>query len=471
MKKTKVVCSIGPSSSSTEVLREMILKGMDVARFDLGRLANSFCHDVIQKIHELEKELHKTIGIMFDNRGPEVRVGTISNGKVFLKAKSEIILTNESVVGTEEKITVLYPNLLKDIKVGDILLFNSGKVKVKIKEKNTVTLKGMVEEEGLIYSHETVHIPKLSNSLDYLNERNKEDILFAIQENIDFLALSFVRNKNDVLEVTDLLIENNNDYIQLITKIENEYCLDDLDQIIELSDGIMIARGDLGVELPIEKLPGIQKKVIAKVHQANKIGLVSTEMLASMEEEKRPTRAEVSDVYNAVMDLADAVSLGSETSVGTYPVEAVFTMTNIITQAEEEMDYERILKEIRSTENQDVPSSIAHAVVDICNHIDIKAIIAATNSGYTAKKISRYRPCCPVIATSPNKDTVRSLTLHYGVIPVLSKTYKTTDEIIEHCGSIAKEMLTLEKKDHFIITGGFPASLQNTNFMRIEEVI
>ena len=233
----------------------------------------------------------------------------------------------------------------------------------------------------------------------------------------------------------------------------------------------MIARGDLGVEMPIEKLPGIQKSVIAQIHQANKLGLISTEMLASMENQKRPTRAEVSDVYNAVMDMADAVCLGRETAVGKYPVISIETMVNIIEQAESEMDYDQILKEIRRNEKPDVTSSIAHAVVDISNRLEAKAIITATNSGYTAKKISRFRPSCPVIATSPEKDTVRSLVLHYGVIPKLSHQYDSTDEIVKHCGDIAKELLSLKKNDHFIITGGFPASLQNTNFMRVEEVI
>lgn len=470
MKKAKVVCSIGPASSSIEILRKMIENGMDVARFDLGKLAYPFCSDAIAKIHNLELELNKTVGIMFETKGPEFRVGTISNGKTFLTAGTEIEIWINSVVGTSEKISIGYPKLLTDVKVGMYLLFNSGRVKVKIISKKQEYLIGVVEEEGLIFSHETVHIPKLDYTMDYLSMKDREDIRFAIKEDIDFLALSFVRSANDVLDVTDLLIEEGNDHIQLITKIENEPCLDDLEHIIELSDGVMIARGDLGVEIPIEKLPGVQKKVIAKIHEANKIGIVSTEMLASMEEEMRPTRAEVSDVYNAVMDLADAVSLGRETSVGTYPIQSVQTMVKIVTQAEAEIDYEQVLREIISKEKQDMTSSIAHAVVDTANRLRAKVIVTATNSGYTAKKISRFRPLCPIIATSPEKDITRSLVLHYAVTPVLTHEYKTTDEIVKHCSEIAKELLSLKKKEYLIITGGFPADLENTNFMKVEEI-
>ncbi len=470
MKKTKIVCSIGPSSSEIDVLRKMIQGGMDVARFDLGKLSYSFCTETVDKIHKLEKELGKTIGIFFENRGPEMRVGTISNGKVYLKAGNELLITTESIIGNEEKIYLNYPNLLNDAQLGMELLFNSGRVKVKMLGKKDDMLLCEVLEEGYIFSHETVHIPKLDYSLSYLNEKNKEDILFAIGQDVDFLGLSFIRNSNDVLDVTDLLIEEENDHIQLITKIENEACLEDLDRIIELSDGLMIARGDLGIELPIEQLPGIQKSVIMKVHQENKLGIVSTEMLASMEHDKRPTRAEVSDVYNAVMDLADAVSLGNETSSGLYPVESVETMVNIVNQAEQETDYEQVLQEIRRNEKQDVTSLIAHAVVDIANHLNANAIVTPTNSGYTAKKISRFRPKCMIIATSPIEDTVRSLTLHYGVYPTLAKEYATTDEIVDHCGTKAKEILNLKKGNHYVITGGFPASLQNTNFIRVEEV-
>ena len=471
MKKTKVVCSIGPTSNSMDVLRGMIESGMNVARFDLGKFSYSFCSEVLEKIRKLELDLDKTIGIMFENRGPEIRIGTLANGKVFLKGGSEIEIYGESMVGSEEKISIQYPNLIKDVRVGMELLLHNGRVKIKVIRKMQDHLVGVVEIEGFVFSHETVHIPKLDYTLDYLSKKDQEDIQFAIKEDVDFLALSFVRNSNDVLDVTDLLIENGNDHIQLITKIENEFCLEDIDHIIELSDGIMIARGDLGVELPMEFLPGIQKQLICKVHQANKIGIISTEMLASMETEIRPTRAEVSDVYNAVIDLADAVSLGKETSIGNHPIQAVQVMTRILEQAEKEMDYEQILKEINGQEKRNVTSSIAHSVVDVANQLQAKVIITATNSGYTAKKISRYRPSCPIIATSPEKETVRSLVLHYGILPVLSHQYHSTDDIIHECKELANQMIKFKKNDYFIITGGFPASLQNTNFMRVEEVL
>ena len=254
----------------------------------------------------------------------------------------------------------------------------------------------------------------------------------------------------------------------MIAKIENMQAVEGLDQIIELSDGIMIARGDLGVEVPLEKLPGIQKRSIAKVHQANKIGLVSTEMLASMEHEVKPTRAEVSDVYNAVMDEVDAVALGNETTIGDYPVETVRMMQKLLIAAENEVDYG--LFTVNQQVRPDVTSLIASSIVMTANQLGAKGIVTSTNSGYTAKKISFYRPSCPILAATPSLDTLRSLTLHYGIYPVLMNRFDTSDEIVEYSKQLAIDLLSLKKGDYFVVSGGIPVSLNNTNFMKVEEI-
>lgn len=470
MKKTKIVCGIGPSNSSNTIIREMIENGMDVARFDLGYVTYDFVKEKIDLIRKISTELNKTCGIMLDTNGPEFRIGTLANGKVFLNEGDEVNIYSTPRVGTKEGFSVVYDSLVKDIHEGMHILFSDAKVEVEVTSKMTETIICKVIKGGFIFSKETVHIPRINYSMDYVSEKDKEDIAFAHSVKADFLALSFVRSHFDVLDITDLLIENNDDHIEIISKIENENALDDIDAIISTSDGIMVARGDLGIEMPLEKLPGIQKELITKAHFANKLSLVSTEMLASMENELRPTRAEVSDVYNAVFDLSDAVVLSKETSIGDNPVEAVKMMNRIICAAENDLDYRHLLSDMGSVDLQDITSSIAHSVVDIANRLEIKGIITTTNSGYTAKKISMFRPSCPVVATSPNADTVSSLTLNYGIYPILTNKLDTTDAIVENCKKIVREKLKLNKKDLVIITGGFPAISNNTNFMKVEEL-
>lgn len=470
MKKTKVICTMGPSSSTTEVLRQMIASGMDVARFNLSHASHGFCRETIAKIRSLEKEYHKVVGILFDTNGPELRLGRVENGSCFLKKGREVKVYGTDRLGNETELSVNYEELLKDVSINHELLLSDGKVRLKIVSKLEDCLLCEVEEEGYVYSNRTVHIPNIRFRLDYLSEKDREDIQFAVSEKVDFLALSFVRSHFDVLDVTDYLIELGDDHIQLISKIENQDAIEEVDAILKDSDGIMVARGDLGVELPLEKLPGIQKRVIEKANAMNKISIVATEMLSTMENDNRPTRAEVSDVYNAVIDGSDAVMLSGETTIGNFPVETVSMMRKIIESAEEEMNYLALFNQIRREEEQDITTSIAYSVVECAAHLKVKAIVASTNSGYTAKKISGLKPICPIIATSPRKDTVRSLTLNFGVYPVLVNEFISTDEIVADCKRVAKEQMKLDSSDRIIITGGFPADLNNTNFMKIEEI-
>lgn len=470
MKKTKIICTIGPSSSTTEVLRKMIESGMDVARFNMSHASHAFCRDMINKIRALEQEYHKVIGILLDTNGPELRVGTIESGQCFLRKNQEVKVYGEDVLGNNEQISINYSDLVKDVSVNHELLLSDGKVRLKVISKLEDCLLCSVLDEGYIYSNRTVHIPNIRFSLDYLSLKDKEDIKFAVEEKVDYLALSFIRSHFDVLDVTDYLIELGDDHIQLISKIENQDAIDDIDNILNNSDGVMVARGDLGVEVPLEKLPGIQKMVIKKANDMNKIAIVATELLSTMENDNRPTRAEVSNVYNAVVDGSDAVMLSGETTIGNYPVETVEMMRRIIESAEEDIDYITLLEKAIKIDQQDITSSIASSVVEIAAKLNIKAIVASTNSGYTPKKISRFRPSCPIIATTPKRDTLRSLALYFGVYPILVNEFITTDEIVDECKRVAIKEMNLENKDKLIITGGFPADLNNTNFMKIEEI-
>lgn len=470
MKKTKIICTIGPASSDVETLRKMINSGMDVARFNLSHASHQECHKAIEKIKKLEKEYQKTIGILFDTNGPELRLGKLKEGQCFLKQGTEVKVYGKEILGNEKEIAINYEEIVRDVNINTTLLLSDGKVVLKIINKLQDYLLCIVQQEGFIYSNRTVHIPSIRFQKDYLTEKDKEDIRFAVEEKVDFLALSFVRSHFDVLDVTDYLIELGDDHIQLISKIENEDAIEEIDDILRDSDGIMVARGDLGVEMPMEKLPGIQKMIIEKANLCNKISIVATELLATMENDNKPTRAEVSDVYNAVIDGSDAVMLSGETTIGNYPIEAVETMTKIIVSAEEDINYIELLDNAARNEKQDATSSIAYSVVDTANRLNLKAIVASTNSGYTAKKISRFRPMCPILATSPNQDTVRSLTLYFGIYPKLVNEFLSTDEIVDSCKKEAIKLFELEKNDQIVITGGFPASLNNTNFMKIEEI-
>lgn len=469
MRKTKIICTIGPATEEKEMIKKLVLSGANLFRINLSHASHEFCDEVIKTIKKIERELNTNIGIMLDLTGPSLRISNLNGGKVYLNKDKEIRIYNYEVLGTSSQISFNHPEIVDYLRLKDKIILSDGKIELEVikKEKNSIVAK--ILNEGYVYSNKAVHVSNTSYQIPFISDKDKDDIIYAISKNIDFLALSNVRTHEDVLEVIDLLISLKNDHINLIAKIETEEAFDDIDSILKLCDGVMVARGDLGLEMPIEKLPYVQKQVLKKALSNYKVGIVATDMLTSMEKSNMPTRAEVSDVYNAVIDGADAVMLCNETTVGAYPLETLEMMGKIIESAEEDYDYIRNLDEIMSTEKQDITTTISYAVVNSALRLRTKAIVASTNSGYTAKKISRFRPICPIIATSPNLDTVRSLTLNYGVYPYLVEKEKTTDDIVKVCKKKVEETLNLDYGDKYIITGGFPASINNTNFMRIEE--
>ena len=468
MKKTKIIGTIGPVSENENVLKELIKNGLNCIRINMSHAYYDECINRINIVRKLNKELNSHVGILIDTKGPEIRTGDFENGMVTLEKDKIVYVTNKEIIGNEEKFTIRYPNLLKDVKKGGTILLNNGLVKLTVLDIVTDEIKCLVENTGNIKNKRSVNIPGVKLSIPFLSNKDKEDINFAIENDADFIALSFVSGKEDIEEVREILEKNENKHIQLIAKIENQMAVDNIEDILKVSDGIMVARGDLGVEVPMEQLPSIQKKLVKLSNKYGKICIVATEMLASMEFSPRPTRAEVSDVANAILDGTDAIMLSGETASGNFPVETVSIMSKIACETEASFNIDNInLK----NENNSITKVIANSVVDAADKLQSKNIVAATTSGYTARQVSKYRPNCIIIATSQNEKTVRSLVLNYGIYPVLVPNFTNTDDIVQNAIEVSKEINNLKKDDTIIITGGFPNNnVKHTNFMKIEKI-
>ena len=470
MNKTKIVATVGPMSSTKEMIKKMMLAGTDVFRINLSHSSYKDAEKICSHIKSLNRELSTNVGILIDTKGPEVRIGEIV-GDVVIEKDDIITITNKPSNGEFGNIQVNYNNLYKDVNVGDRILINDGLIELKVISILEEDIKCITINGGKLKSHKGLNVPDSMLSIDFLSDDNIEDIEFASRVHADFVALSFVRNANDVLDVNDMLIGLKNEHLQIISKIESKSSIEDIENIIKVSDGIMVARGDLGIEIPLESVPSVQKKIIKQSYSKGKICIVATEMLSSMESTSRPTRAEVSDVANAVLDGADAVMLSGETAVGSYAIETIETMNRIIESTECSMDYDEVLIKHTTNEQKDVTTVISHSVVDSANMLKARAIVASTISGYTAKKISAHRPCCPIIATTPRKDTATSLSLNWGVIPVVVNRFSNTDEIVYSAVQVTKKLIDLNKEDKIIITGGFPLKQNKyTNFLKIEEI-
>ncbi len=471
MKKTKIIATIGPASKDEDTLRKMILGGMDVVRLNLTHADHAFCKNIISKIKKLNEELDRHVAILLDTQGPDIRVGTIAKDSAKLTKGDKIRIYKNEVLGDRTKFSLNDPAVVDEVLVGARVLIDDGKVELKVVDKDKGYLLCEVKNEGYIASKKSVNICGSPRVRPFLSEKDIEDIKFANQVDADFLAVSFVSSYDDILEVNDLLISMGNDHIGLIAKIETEKSVQKIDNIIEECDGIMVARGDLGVEMPLEKIPGIQKKIINKCIDKGKVCIVATELLASMEVKIRPTRAEVSDVANAVIDGVDSVMLSGETAMGQYPILAVETMKKIIKTAEANINYTALLEKGKRSEVPDIVGLIAYSVADCSNRLSAKAVMVTTASGTTARKLSRFRPLSPIFALSPNIVTVKSLALHFGVIPILVKELNQFDKITKMAIDVAKERLTLETGDKILITGGYPFKENSpTNFMKIEEI-
>jgi len=471
MKNTKLVCTIGPSCLDEVTLKRMIENGMDVVRINMSHASHSFAEEIIQKIRKLNIDMNRNVGILIDTKGPEIRIGDLGVACVRLIDSQQILLSPKPTDLSKGIININERTLSFSLDIDNLILIDDGNIKLVVVGINNEDIICRVLEGGILKSNKGVNVPNCEIQTTFLSDQDKNDILFASRIGVDYIALSFVRNSNDVLDVNDILISERNEHTQIISKIECKSAIDDIDDIIKVSDGIMVARGDLGVEIELEKVPCVQKNIIKKVRNKGKLCIVATEMLASMETKQRPTRAEVSDVANAVIDGVDAVMLSGETAIGSYPIETVKTMFKIIEETEKSLDHHKILNDCYEEDNSDTTSVLAYSTVEAANMLKVKAIVVTTISGYTARRVSNYRPNCPIIAVTPIDDTATSLSLSWGVIPVIIGKCNSTDEIINVSTEIAKNNVDLNKNDKIIITGGFPfEEAKTTNFMKVEEI-
>lgn len=471
MKKTKLICTIGQSCKDEEILKEMIKNGMNVARINLSYSNHEFAEEIVNKIRKLNNELNTNVGILFDTKGREIRVGEFKEGYIELLENDIITLTPDKMNISCNRINISQRKLSLDLDIDTKVLLDDGNIELVVIGIKNADITCKVVRGGILNSGASLNVPDVELSMDFLSLADKNDILFASKLNVEYIALSFIRNANDILDVNDILIGERNEHTEIISKIENQSAIDDIENIIKVSDGVMIARGDLGVEISLAKLPSVQKKIISEARRKNKICIVSTEMLSSMEYKTRPTRAEVSDVANAVIDGVDAVMLSKETSIGMYPILSVKTMCDIIEETESTLDYHKLLLEKYEDKNVDNTTVLAYTAVDASNMLRAKAIVVSTISGYTAHKVSTYRPNSIVIVITPNKDVAQSLSLNWGLIPIVVDKANSIDEIIEKSKDEVKKLIHVEKGDKIIITGGFPIKkYRGTNFLKIEEL-
>lgn len=466
MKKTKIICSIGPASSKYEVMSKMIDNGMNVARINFSHATDKEKSNVIDLVQKNNKDKKSNVAILFDTKGPDFRTGVVENDEILLEEGKNIHISYEDVIGTSKEITFNYREVIKDIEVGDIILLEDGLMKLVAVSKDETGINCDIAVGGLLGSRKGVNIPGKKLNLPFISEQDKEDIIYACERDGDFLALSFVSSKEDILVAKEIINAQNNNRIQIISKVESKTAIENIDEIVEHSDGIMIARGDLGVEMPMHELPVLQKMIIRKCREQGKICIVATEMLESMKKNARPTRAEVSDIANAVLDGADAVMLSGETTVGKYPADAVKYMAEVCKNTESHLDYKN---QPCCIVEPDITSTIATCVIDSANILDVKLIVAATLSGNTARKISTLRSKSLILAATPTAEVARSLALNFGVYPIIVPLYNSTDKITEKSIETAKSFMTLHEKDLIIITSGFPNN-KSTNFMKIEEI-
>lgn len=464
MKKTKIICTLGPSTYDEKTICDMVEVGMNTIRYNLSHAKKEEILSINEKLKRIRKKTGKNIAILYDTKGPEFRCGMIKDNKVNLVSGNTIKIIKEEVLGDERRISVNHPNSISHIKVKDIILINDGLIKLEVIGKDQTGLTCKIITGGLLENKKSISVPGRDLKIPFINEVDLEDILFAINNDADFIALSFVSSKKDVLMVRKLLKENNSDAL-IISKIESKTGVDNLKEIVGVSDGVMVARGDLGVEVDMEKVPFIQKEIINECRKKGKIAIVATEMLESMTNNPRPTRAEISDVANSVLNGTDAVMLSGETTIGKYPVETVKMMNNICISAENYVDYDVDFKHIK----KDIKNAISSSTVETANIISSKLIVAATMSGKTARVISNLRSNCPVLATCTSDKVARSLALSFGVYPKVTKVYDTTDEIVSDAIRNAKKFMKLKKNDYIIITGAFPKN-SPTNFMKIEKI-
>lgn len=466
MKKTKIICSVGPACNSVEVMTEMVNWGMNCARINLSHATEDDILKTIDVVGQVRKICDAPVAIMYDTKGPEFRTLEFIGGGVCLQKGDTINMSKSCIHGDDKEFGVNHSEAIDLLKVGDKVLVDNALLELEVidKKDDYVVLKAL--GDGKIQNHKTINVPGVDLKLDFISDIDKKDIDFAAKHACDYLALSFVNTKDDVIAARKIIEDAGGDSY-IISKIESRMGIENIDDIIDESDGIMVARGDLGVEVPMEELPMLQKSIIKKCREKGKFAIVATEMLASMYENPRPSRAEVSDVANAVLDGTDCVMLSGETTIGKYPIPSVAIMSKICEYVESTIDYTNV--DYKGTIG--ISDTIAKLVVDAVEYSDIKVIVTPTMTGFTASKISNLRPNSIILACCPSYHIADKVVLNFGVKPVITEIYESTDEMIENARKIAREEFNLNDGDLIVVTGGFPlGESKKTNYLRIVEI-
>lgn len=470
MRKTKIICTIGPASDNEETLKQLMLAGMDVARINFSHGTHESALKTVNRIKNVRDELDLPVAIMLDTKGPEIRIKDFKNGSVELKEGNKFTLCTDDVEGDETQVSITYKDLPRDVHAGNSILIDDGLIELEVLSVKSDKIICEIKNGGVLSNKKGVNVPNVYLSMPYMSEKDKADIIFGIENDFDFIAASFVRCEDDVLEIKNIL-EKHNSNIGIIAKIENAEGVENIDDIIRVSHGVMIARGDMGVEIDMQDLPVIQKKIIKKTYRAGKVVITATQMLDSMIRNPRPTRAETTDVANAIYDGTSAIMLSGETAVGKYPVEAVKTMASIAERTENDIDYVKRLDQINFDSRMDVSNAISHATCTTAHDLQAAAIIALTYSGTTARQLSRFRPACPIIAPTLSTIARRQLNLSWGVIPIMSEERGNTDELFDHAVECAQATGLVKDGDLVVITGGAPIGISGTtNIMKVHLV-
>jgi len=470
MRKTKIVCTLGPSSNCEEILTEMCLAGMNVARLNCSHGSHEEHQKRIDMVKKIREKLDMPISIILDTKGPEYRIRTFKDGKIILQDGDTFAFTIQDIEGTKERVSVNFKGLVDTLSVGDRVLVNNGLVIFEVEELTGTDAVCRVVVGGELSNNKSMNFPNKVLDQPYLSEQDKEDLLFGIKNNVDFIAASFVSSRKDLIELKAFLQENGGGEIDIIAKIENRAGVNNIEEICEECDGIMIGRGDLGVEIPFEELPYLQKYLITKCRLLGKRVITATEMLESMIYNPRPTRAEISDVANAVYDGTSAVMLSGETAAGKYPAQTVRIMSSIAEETERHIDYEKkfLTSEFRIKNKMD---AISHATCGMAIDICAKAIVVTTLSGITARMVSRFRSPIDIIGMTTSKKAWYKLALSWGVTPVFSEAFTTPDVLFYHAVENAKKIFGLQKDDSIVITGGLVNGMSgNTNTIKVETI-
>ncbi len=471
MRKSKIVCTIGPASESLENIKKLILAGMNVARLNFSHGDFEEHGNRIKTIRQASQELGKTVAILLDTKGPEIRTGKLEVEPIDLVQDEYLTLTTEEILGDQNRISITYADLPNDVQVGSTILIDDGLIGLTVVDIQGTEIKTRIVNGGTIKSKKGVNVPGVAISLPGITEKDTNDIIFGIEQDIDFIAASFVRKASDVQEIRALLEKHNASHIQIISKIENQQGVDNLDEILAASDGLMVARGDLGVEIPAEDVPLAQKLMIQKCNIAGKPVITATQMLDSMQRNPRPTRAEASDVANAIFDGTDAIMLSGETAAGKYPVESVLTMSRIAEKAESALNHREIFMKQQIAQETTVTEAISQSVAISALDLNAKAIISSTVTGHTARVVSKYRPKSQIIAVTTQERTMRQLALVWGVTPVHGLEATSTDELLETALKGGKASGLVKAGDLVVITAGIPLGRSgSTNLVKVDTI-